>query len=94
MYLESKICTHLRYRGTLRQSYDITYYIVQDLFGTCYIKQNLFTWPKSEHTYLCCLKFDFVSQLSSFNGNGLELLQKFVSPMLISSLLEAFPTVG
>ena len=38
--------------------------------------------------------FDLVSQSSSFDGNWLEFLHEIFSPMLISSLLEAFPTVG
>ena len=37
--------------------------------------------------------FDLVSQSSSFDGNWLEFLHEIFSPMLISSLLEAFPTV-
>ena len=36
---------------------------------------------------------DLVSQSSSFDGNGLEFLHEIVSATLISSLLEAFPTV-
>ena len=38
--------------------------------------------------------FDLVSQSSSFDGNGLEFLHEIDSATLISSLLEAFPTVG
>ena len=38
--------------------------------------------------------FDLVSQSSSFDGNWLEFWHEIFSPMLISSLLEAFPTVG